>query len=302
MHSYMMSNQFQLTWIAYEEESGMLLREFISIKGISRAALTDIKFQGGYLFVNDKEETVRYKLNVGDTVKVIFPPEKRSPEMLAEEIKLDIVYEDDYVLIVNKPYNLPSIPSKDHRNGTLANRILHYYNINNIPSTVHIVTRLDKDTSGLMLIAKNRFVHNLFSKAQQKKTIQRIYYALVQGNIENVGTINTPIGRKDGSIIERIVREDGQHAVTHFEKISNINGNSLVKIKLETGRTHQIRVHFSSIGHSLLGDELYGGSTDLIQRQALHSTELSFFHPFLGREVNYKIPLPNDMVGIIERD
>lgn len=296
-----MNKQFQLDWLVSVQEEGMLLRDFIGTKGISRAALTDIKFQGGYIFVNGREETVRKKLMVNDSVKVVFPLEKRSEEMLPEEMKLNIVYEDANVMVVNKPPNVASIPSREHPTGTLANGILHYYDTNSISSTVHIVTRLDKDTSGLMLIAKNRFVHHLFSKQQQKKAVKRIYYALVHGEIEESGTINAPIGRKDGSIIERIVREDGQRAITHFEKIKFIHSNSLVRIELETGRTHQIRVHFAFKGHSLLGDSLYGGSTELITRQALHSTELTFYHPILEKELSFQIPLPNDIVNVIER-
>lgn len=279
----------------------MLLREFISTKGISRAALTDIKFQGGNIFVNGKEETVRHQLKKNDVVKVIFPPELRSDNMLSEEMELHIVYEDDYLLVIDKPANIASIPSREHQSGTIANGILNYYDKNNIPSTVHIVTRLDKDTSGLMLIAKNRYVHNLFSKEQQKKSVVRNYYAIVHGVIENSGTIDAPIGRKDGSIIERIVRDDGQNAITHFLKVSSHLNYSLLKVTLDTGRTHQIRVHFSYKGHSLLGDELYSGSTELIKRQALHSTELSFFHPILEREMNFCAKLPEDMRRLIER-
>lgn len=301
MHSYMMNRQFQLEWVVEENEEGMIIRQFIGMKGISRAALTDIKFQGGYIFVNDKEETVRYKLQIGDIVKIIFPPEKRSGEMLPEEMNLDIVFEDEYVLVVNKPANLASIPSREHPTGTLANGILNHYDKNDIPSTVHIVTRLDKDTSGLMLIAKNRFVHNLFAKEQQKKAVKRIYYAIVQGDIEESGTIDAPIGRKDGSIIERVVRDDGQKAVTHFKKISTHEQYSLIRVELQTGRTHQIRVHFSYKGNSLLGDELYGGSTKLIKRQALHSTELTFYHSFLDKELSFSSMLPNDMNQLIER-
>lgn len=299
MPSCMMNKQFQLEWTV--EESEILLRDYLRKKGISRAALTDIKFQGGNIFVNGKEETVRYKLKQWDFVKVLFPPEKRSEDLISEEIELDIVYEDEFVLVINKPTNMASIPSREHPTGTLANGILSHYDRSHIQNTVHIVTRLDRDTSGLMLIAKNRFVHNLFSQQHQSKAVERIYYAIVHGEIENIGTIDEPIGRKEDSIIERIVKVDGQRAVTHFEKVSSYKNYSLVKVKLETGRTHQIRVHFSYIGHSLLGDELYGGSIELIKRQALHSTELSFYHPFLEKKMVFNCKLPNDMKQLMER-
>jgi 23S rRNA pseudouridine1911/1915/1917 synthase len=293
-----MKNFFEISWDVTEAEAPVLLREFLKTKQISKAALTDIKFHGGALFVNEKEVTVRTPLSKGDVVKVHFPPEKQSESMEAENITLDIVYEDEHFLAVNKPHGMPTIPSLYQPKGSLAAGVLFYYQQHNIPGTFHAVNRLDKDTSGIVLVAKHRFAHSLMSKKQREKTIQREYIALVHGKLEqDFGIITSPIGRNPDSIIERMVREDGQLSITHFEKINYfpIHHITAVRLKLETGRTHQIRVHMSSIGYPLIGDDLYGGSRDLIKRQALHSETARFIHPFSDEEVMIKVDLPDDM-------
>ena len=273
----------------------MLLRDFLKRNDISKRALTDIKFKGGLILVNGEEKTVRTVLNTGDTVKVQFPSEVFSEDLVVEYVPFEIVYEDDFLLVINKPFGIPSIPSREHKAGTIANGLLYYFSQIRLQSTVHIVTRLDKDTSGLMLIAKNRFVHHLFSK-NGLEHIQRKYQAFVHGLLEhNVGIIDAPIGRKDDSLIEREVRLDGQKAITHYEILSLNDEYSFLKLQLETGRTHQIRVHLSYIGHSLVGDDLYGGSVETLKRQALHSYAIQFYHPFHKKNYFFEIGLPADL-------
>ncbi|TYS65730.1 RluA family pseudouridine synthase [Sutcliffiella horikoshii] len=297
--------RFFLVFKAGEHDEGKLLREFLKERQISKAALIDIKFNGGALHVNGSAVTVRYVLQKGDTVEVFFPKEEPSEDLVAEEVPLDIVYEDEYVLVVNKPAGMASIPSREHRHGTLANALLGYYQSKGICSTIHIVTRLDLDTSGLMLIAKHRHAHHLFSLQQKEFGVKRRYEALVHGEMnvdeaEASGTVDAPIGRKDSSIIEREVREDGQRAITHYEVIRVGEGWSHLSLRLETGRTHQIRVHMAYLGHPLLGDSLYGGSMeDGMLRQALHSCELSFFHPVEEREMTFRCELPEDMKRVL---
>lgn len=293
---------FQLQWQIKEQHEGMLVREFLlKYKNISRRALTDIKFHGGAILVNDKHVTVRYPLKVGDCLTIKFPPEIRSEGIKPENIPLDIVYEDDSILVINKPPFMPSIPSREHPSKTLANALVAYFEKIELPSTIHIVNRLDRDTSGLMLVAKHSYIHYLFSLEQKKATIHRQYEAIVHGVMaEDMGMVSAPIGRKETSIIEREVREDGQHACTHFKVIKRSGDWTWVLLKLETGRTHQIRVHMSYLGHPLLGDTLYGGKQTRIGRQALHSKRLRFFHPLLQKELEFKAPLPEDIKRIVK--
>jgi len=287
---------FSLRWVIEKHDANKLIKQFLAEHEISRRALTDIKFNGGFITVNGKEENVRYKLCDGDILEVIFPPEERSETLLKEDVSLDIVFEDQSILIINKPPYMSTIPSREHPTGSLANALMGYYEKQSLESSAHIVTRLDRNTSGLVLIAKNRYIHHLCSLLQQKREIKRTYQALVVGSFsEESGTIEAPIGRKDSSIIEREVRSDGQYACTHFEVLKQYDGFSLVKVWLETGRTHQIRVHMSYIGHPLLGDELYGGSTSKLRRQALHCSDLEFIHPITKKEIVLHIDIPADI-------
>ncbi|MFD3447354.1 RluA family pseudouridine synthase [Microbacteriaceae bacterium 4G12] len=294
--------KFTLKWEVISREEGMLVREFLRMKGISKAALTDIKFRGGVIQVGGTTVNVRHPLRRGDELLISYPTEERSEGMESEAIPLDIVYEDDYVIVLNKQPYMSTIPSREHPNGTVANALLYHYDQQQIPSTVHVVTRLDRDTSGLMLIAKHRFIHHLLSQQQQKKTIRRTYEALVHGKLQQEeGTIDAPIARKEDSIIERTVRIGGQEAITHFRVLQQWEDMTHVALELETGRTHQIRVHMSYLGYPLLGDDLYGGKRDRINRQALHSNTLTFYHPMLERELTFYAELPLDMKELIER-
>lgn len=295
-------SRFTLTWTITEKEEGKLVREFLKEQGISKTALTDIKFHGGAIFVDEQPVTVRHRLCHGETLRVLFPPESPSEGMMPEAIPLDVIYEDEYVLVVNKPPFMATIPSREHPGGTLANALLHHYKKQQLQSTIHVVTRLDRDTSGLVLIAKHRHLHHLLSTLQKQGKVARRYEAICHGRIEkDEGTIDAPIARKSDSIIAREVREDGQRAVTHFRVLQRFRDYTHLSLRLETGRTHQIRVHLAHIGHPIAGDELYGGSKEMIGRQALHSKELSFFHPLKKQQYTFSCPLPDDMKRLIER-
>jgi 23S rRNA pseudouridine1911/1915/1917 synthase len=298
-----MSSRFRMEWRIDQQHAGKLIKEFLKEQEISRTALTDIKFNGGAILVNDQEENVRFKLHEGDTLKVIFPIEVPSKGVPGENISLDIVYEDDYLLVVNKPAGMNTIPSREHPSGSLANALVGYYQSSGVDATSHIVTRLDRNTTGLVLVAKHRHVHHLFSKQQKSGDVKRTYEAFAGGVIlGHNGKIEQPIGRKTESIIEREVREDGQYACTHFQVLGRHDMFTHLKLQLETGRTHQIRVHMSYIGHPLLGDDLYGGEPSLIGRQALHCRKVTFFHPFLKQELSFSAPLPPDMEQILLKE
>lgn len=282
----------------YQDE---LLRDFLrKEKKLSRQVITDIK-QYGQLLVNKENVTVRKVLKEGDEVTVVFPPEKRSEGLQPKEISLQIVYEDEHLLIINKQANLPTIPSIYHPDWSLANGVLYYYDQKQIPCTFHAVNRLDRDTSGLLIVAKHRYAHDLLAKQQKQGKINRTYLAIVHGHLKSEqGSIDAPIGRKEDSIIERVVREDGQEAKTNYKVVKRLEAKTVVQLSLETGRTHQIRVHMAYIGHPLLGDDLYGGKKTKINRQALHSCQLQFFHPFLDREMTFIAEIPIDMENLLK--
>ncbi|RYL89763.1 RluA family pseudouridine synthase [Sporolactobacillus sp. THM7-4] len=281
-----------------QQHNGMVMLDYLKKElRISRRTLSAIKYKGGHLLIDGQDRTVRHLLKEGEVLSIVFPPETPSDFLTSESMPLDIVYEDDWLMIVNKPAGIPVIPSHQYPSGTLANGLLAHFEKENLASTVHIVNRLDRNTSGLMLVARHRFSHERFFKMQKQKEIKRRYLAFVEGILhEKEGVIDAPIGRREGSVIERKVDwRDGKRSITHYRVIRQFPDRTLVAVRLETGRTHQIRVHFASIGHPLLGDDLYGGPVDSITRQALHSFELSFVHPFTGQHFHLHAPLPGDM-------
>ncbi|MCI4135855.1 RluA family pseudouridine synthase [Bacillus vallismortis] len=282
-------------------EDGMTVKEYAGKLGISKRLLTDIKFAGGDLLINGEHVTVKYVLRKGDFLVVKFPEEQVSDTLLAEPVPLDILYEDEHVLVMNKQPYVSSIPSREHPSGSIANGIIHHYQINGVLATVHLVTRLDRDTSGLMLVAKHRFAHSILSSAQKSGLVKRRYMAVVHGRMTQVeGTVDAPIGRHPDSIIERVVTPEGQKAVTHFHVTHATDEITTVTLQLETGRTHQIRVHMNYLGHPLCGDTLYGGTRREIGRQALHSERLSFIHPLTQESMTFHATLPQDMKDLIK--
>ena len=287
--------------LKYVVKNEQVLREFLLENNISRKTLTRIKFDNdGSIKVNSKEENVRYILKKGNIVEITLPSENYSDFVRFIDKPIEIVYEDAYFLIVNKEINLPSIPSRNVEDESLLERVNYYFREKNINSIPHIVTRLDKNTSGLVLIAKHRHIHALFSNME----IDKFYTALINGKIEQYGIIEAPIRRVSSSIIEREVGEDGEYAKTEYwlEKHNLKNNVSIVKLKLYTGKTHQIRVHMKYLGYPLLGDELYGGDVSLISRQALHCSNLAFIHPISGEKVNVCTNSPDDMSNIIKHN
>lgn len=291
-------NRHTLNWVITEQEDGLRIREFLlKNAALSNRLVIKAKQEKGAIIVNGDKKTVRHELKLGDKLTVVFPPEEVSPYLTPEQLPLHILYEDDDLLVVNKPAKMPTMPSRTYTSGTLANRIIAYYQQRQLPFTVHIVTRLDKDTSGLVLIAKHQYSHSFLSRMQRNNQIERTYQAIVHGEVkEHEGIIDAPIGRHPDSIIERMVTVSGQVARTHYQVVKVLNDKSFVEVQLETGRTHQIRVHFSHLGHPLLGDTLYGGERKEIDRQALHSSKITFIHPFTNEKLVCHTSLASDML------
>ncbi|WP_416145038.1 RluA family pseudouridine synthase [Planococcus koreensis] len=291
-------NPFQLTYAA--KENG-ILREALSDWGISKRTLASVKYGGGLILVNGAEVTVRHIVEKGDAVTVIFPLEELGGGLKAELGPLKIIHEDEALLIVDKPALQNTIPSREHPGGSLANFVAQHFEDNGVPATLHIATRLDRDTSGLVCIAKNRHIHHTLSLQQQSKRMKRQYEAFVHGTVgEKDFLITEPIGRKDGSIIEREVRQDGKFAETAVEVLHDFGEFSHLRLQLNTGRTHQIRVHLSHIGHPLIGDDLYGGSRSIIERQALHCRSLELLHPVSGEKMFFESLLHDDMAALLQ--
>ncbi|QHS21701.1 RluA family pseudouridine synthase [Virgibacillus sp. MSP4-1] len=290
-----------MKWTIEHKHEGMLVRDYLtSVRAFSRRMIKTVKFSDG-IKVNGCSVTVRYNLRKGDLLEISFPEEQENSRLEPMEIPLNIVYEDQDVLVLDKQTGIPVMPSPHSNAGSIANGLVAHYQKQGEHYTAHIVTRLDRHTSGLMLVAKHRFSHSQLSFQQQQGNVKRAYTAIVQGFMENKkGEIHAPIGRKEGSIIEREVRSDGQEAITLYEVESEYDpGFSCVNVSLQTGRTHQIRVHFSWRGHPLLGDDLYGGPVNRINRQALHCHKLTFYQPFKQEWLHFTSGYPDDMKQLI---
>lgn len=264
----------------FEIHEPILLRTFLE-NHVSGRALKKLKYHGG-IQVNGVARTVRWQLQPGDLLELFYPIERETSNIIPWYFPLHVVYEDEDLLVVRKPSGMPSIPNAHYPNYTLANALMAYYEMQGIDCTVHLVSRLDKDTSGLLLVAKSRRIHALLNQ-----NFERRYRLLVSGKMEGQGTIDAPIGRYPSSI-KREVMPSGKRAVTHYQVLENREGMSLVEAVLETGRTHQIRVHFAYLGHPLIGDKLYGKAYPGFNGQALHSYYLSFVHPVTQKKMVFE--------------
>ena len=215
---------------------------------------------------------------------------------------LDIIYEDDSFIVVNKAPNMAIHPSMLHYDTSLSNGIRYYFDSINLKKKIRPVNRLDKDTSGLVIFAKNEYIQECLVSQMKTKDMKKTYIAICEGIFEEKsGTINLPIARKPNSIIERCVDSSGDQAITHYEVLKEFQNTSVVKCILETGRTHQIRVHLSHINHPILGDTLYGKKYTTISRQLLHAYKLDFIHPITRKKVSYTAPIPDDFKQFIDQ-
>ncbi|WP_287023543.1 RluA family pseudouridine synthase [Cohnella sp.] len=230
----------------------------------------------------------------------LFPREER--DFPPDWMELNVLYEDDFTLVVNKPAGIEVHPSEKGQRRTLAHAVSAYYELSNQDVRIRHIHRIDKETTGPILYAKNEFAHYQYDKAMREKKIERVYLALAEGVIpQNKGTIDKPIGQDRHHSTRRRISETGDPAVTHYEVVERFKDHTLVRLRLETGRTHQIRVHLSSIGHPLAGDGLYGGKRGLISRQALHGERLIWHHPWTNERLSVQAPLPDDFAEALRR-
>ena len=250
--------------------------------------------------VNNQICDTRNYVHINDIISIDFSYTEDNSNIVPTKMNLNIIYEDDAILVLNKPAGVAIHPSMRHFENTLSNGVKYYFDNINLKRKIRPVNRLDSDTSGVVIFAKNEYVHSILSAEMQKDLFKKEYIAICTGIFDKKdGTINAPIGRKNDSIIERCVRDDGQEAITHYRVLNEFCNNDIVYskllINLETGRTHQIRVHTAYIGHSILGDSLYGNKSNLINRQALHAYKVEFIHPIANKRLEFIAPIPDDM-------
>jgi pseudouridine synthase, rluA family len=269
----------------------VLKNEFL----LSARLITKLK-QSNNIFFNEEITYTKKLVCANDVVSVLIDFVEDNSNIVATNIPLDIIYEDEYLLAINKPANMPVHPSMLHYEETLSNAVKYYFDTLNLKRKIRIVNRLDKDTSGIVIFAKNEYIQECLIKQMKTKELKKEYLAVVTGYLQKKSdTLCFPISRKEGSIIERTVNPNGDIAITHYNILKEQNNLSLVHVFLETGRTHQIRVHFSHINHPILGDTLYGTPSPLINRQALHSYKITLLHPISKQILTLEAPIPNDM-------
>lgn len=290
------------------DTDNMRLDAYISKKNenISRTNIQRL-IENGNILVNGEERKISYKVQIGDNISINIPDPKET-KIKAEEIPLDIIYEDNDIIVVNKPKGMVVHPASGNLEGTLVNAIMSICkdSLSGIGGEIRpgIVHRLDKDTSGLLIVAKNDLAHINMSNQIKNRQVKKIYIALVRGNInEEEATINMPIGRSTKDRKKMAVRKDGKEAITHFKVLKRYSNYTLLEVKIDTGRTHQIRVHLSEIGHPVVGDMVYSnGKNEFgIQGQMLHAKSLDFKHPITNKQMHLEAELPDYFKEVINK-
>lgn len=294
-----------------EEFVGERIDKFLScrLEEVSRSYIQKL-IKEGHVSVNGKPVKANYKLGAGDEISVEIP-EAKEPDILPEDIPLDILYEDQDILVVNKPKGMVVHPAAGHYSGTLVNALMYHCKdslsgINGVmrPGIVH---RIDMDTTGSLLVCKNDEAHRILAEQLKEHTIRREYHAIVYGNIkEDTGTVNAPIGRHPTDRKKMSINhKNGKQAVTHYEVLERFGNFTYIRCRLETGRTHQIRVHMASLHHPLLGDEVYGPSSRPpfpgLKGQVLHAKILGIYHPATGEYMEFDAPLPQYFVDLLQK-
>ncbi len=290
-----------LTYHITEQDASRTIEEYLKSKGYSSQCIKELKKMPESILLNERWEYMRTLVKAGDTLVVHVQEEASSEKIPPVEMPLDIVYEDEDIMVINKPADMPIHPSLNNYYNSLANGLAWYFEKQGKPFIFRCVNRLDRDTSGLTIIAKHMLSAGILSSMVAERSLHREYQAIVRGKVvPEKGTIDAPIARVGDSIIERKVDyEKGERAVTHYQTVDYQNGHTRLTLHLETGRTHQIRVHMKHLGFPLVGDYLYNPDMEYINRQALHSHKLEFVHPITGELMLFTAPLPADMQQVL---
>lgn len=292
----------RLNYKITKEFHNKTIEQFLKAEGFPHQVIVQLKKTTEGILLNGHWAYVSEKLSEQDILLLTLIEDINDTSIESIPMDIPIVYEDEDILIVDKPANMPIHPSMNHHEGTLANGLLYYYKNKGENFTFRCINRLDRDTTGLTIIAKHMLSAGILSRMVSKREIHRTYQAICQGCVPEEGTIDAPIARAADSTIERCVDEQqGERAITHFRRLEYIKDKnlSLVELKLETGRTHQIRVHMQHIGHPIIGDFLYHPDYRYMNRQALHSASLEFIHPITKEKMHFHAPLHRDMQCIL---
>ena len=290
-----------IDYIIDEDSAGLRVEQFLRRKRYSGQNLSEIKRMPKSILVNGVHYYMRQELSKGDHLQVRICETKNSEKIPPTNLPLDIIYEDEDILVLNKPAGMPIHPSLNNYTNSMANALAYYFQSQGKPFIFRCCNRLDRDTSGLTIVSKHLVSGSILSDMTKYREVHREYLAIARGSVTpSEGTIQAPLGRKEGTIIERTVNwEHGEDAVTHYKVVKEANGHSLVSLQLETGRTHQIRIHMKYLGFPLVGDYLYNPDMEFIARQALHSCRLSFEHPITHVPLCFEAPLPDDMKRVL---
>ena len=278
-----------LKYIVKKEDANKTINQILKNQYEFSNRLFSKLVNGRYIFLNGKNIDTRLSPKEKDILTIDLNYKEDNSNIIANKMNLDIVYEDEGLLLINKPAGVAVHPSIEHYKDSLASGVKYYFESKGIAKKIRPVNRLDLNTSGLIVFAKNEYIQECLIRQMKNNIFKKEYLAIVDGYLENKkGIIDEPIARKENSIIERCVSKNGKSAITEYEVIKEKDNYSLIKCKLLTGRTHQIRVHFAYIGHPLIGDTLYGKKSNLIDRQALHSCKISFCNPITGKNMSFE--------------
>lgn len=291
-----------IDYIIDEDSSGLRVEQFLRRKRYSGQNLSEIKRMPKSILVNGVHYYMRQELSTGDHLQVRICETQNSEKIPPTKLPLDIIYEDEDLLVLNKPAGMPIHPSLNNYTNSIANALAYYFQSQGKPFIFRCCNRLDRDTSGLTIVSKHLVSGSILSDMTKYREVHREYLAIARGSVTpSEGTIQAPLGRKEGTIIERTVDwEHGEDAVTHYKLVKEANGHSLVSLRLETGRTHQIRIHMKYLGYPLIGDYLYNPDMEYMTRQALHSHHMEFTHPITGEHMSFTAPLPEDMARVMQ--
>ena len=291
-----------IDYIIDEDSAGLRVEQFLRRKRYSGQNLSEIKRMPKSILVNGVHYYMRQELSKGDHLQVRICETKNSEKIPPTNLPLNIIYEDEDLLVLNKPAGMPIHPSLNNYTNSMANALAYYFQSQGKPFIFRCCNRLDRDTSGLTIVSKHLVSGSILSDMTKYREVHREYLAIARGSVTpSEGTIQAPLGRKEGTIIERTVDwEHGEDAVTHYKVVKEANGHSLVSLRLETGRTHQIRIHMKYLGYPLIGDYLYNPDMEYMTRQALHSHHMEFTHPITGEHMSFSAPLPEDMARVMQ--